>query len=124
MALLPYLGHKPLYEEFHLDEPWDSDHNKTLIPRIPKIYLSPTSQLRDGRTVYLTPRGGRTAFPGDTPVPFQKITDGLSNTVAILELNDDLAVPWTKPDDWRFDPDQPSVGQRGFKDRLRARFAR
>src|SRR5438046_1419781 len=29
VQLLPYLGEGELYKQFHLDEPWDSDHNKT-----------------------------------------------------------------------------------------------
>src|SRR5262249_26236289 len=36
--ILPYLGEEKLYREFHLDEPWDSDHNKALIARMPPIY--------------------------------------------------------------------------------------
>jgi hypothetical protein len=120
VALLPYIGQKALYEEFHLDEPWDSEHNKALITKMPDAYLAPTSRHKDGRTVYLTPRGDQTVFPGDKLVPFQQITDGLSNTIAIVELDDDFAVPWTKPDDWKFDPDHPSGGVRGAKNRLKA----
>jgi hypothetical protein len=30
-----------LYEKFHLDEPWDSDHNKTLIAKMPNVFRSP-----------------------------------------------------------------------------------
>lgn len=108
VAILPYLDQKSLYEEFHLDEPWDSTHNKALIAKMPDVYSAPTSQHHDGRTVYLTPRGDRTAFPGYKLVPFHKFTDGLANTIAIVEINDDCAVPWTKPDDWKFDSDDPS----------------
>ena len=36
--LLPSLGLKALHSEFHLDEPWDSEHNKTLISRMPTIF--------------------------------------------------------------------------------------
>src|SRR5687768_11208075 len=31
VAILPMLGEEPLYKEFHLDEPWDSPHNKPLV---------------------------------------------------------------------------------------------
>ena len=41
MLILPYLGEEKLYKEFHLDEPWDSDHNKMLIPRMPKVFVVP-----------------------------------------------------------------------------------
>src|SRR5262245_19784659 len=35
VALLPYLEAQPLYNEYHFDEPWDSEHNKKLIPKMP-----------------------------------------------------------------------------------------
>ena len=35
VLLLPYLEEKTLYEQFHLDEPWDSPNNKKLIERMP-----------------------------------------------------------------------------------------
>ena len=57
VALLPYLDNG-LYKEFHLDEPWDSEHNRKLIERMPAVYRSPDSlQLPAGRTpAYLVPR--------------------------------------------------------------------
>ena len=44
VQILPYIEEARLYEEFHRDEPWDSDHNKKLIPRMPKIYAAPDSK--------------------------------------------------------------------------------
>src|SRR5205085_6609675 len=38
VAILPYIDHDALYKEFKLDEPWDSDHNKKLIPLMPRQY--------------------------------------------------------------------------------------
>ena len=35
VALLPYLDQQSLYDRFHLDEPWDSPHNKALIKEMP-----------------------------------------------------------------------------------------
>ncbi len=41
VAILPYLGEGNLYKQFHLDEPWDSPHNRTLIAKMPKILYRP-----------------------------------------------------------------------------------
>ena len=42
--ILPYLEQKSLYDEFHKDEPWDSEHNKALITRMPAVYYLPERQ--------------------------------------------------------------------------------
>ena len=80
---------------------------------MPEVYLSPASKLHDGRTVYLTPRGAGTAFPGEQGVRIRQIVDGTSLTIAVVEVDDDHAVVWTKPDDWKFDPDHLKVGLEG-----------
>ena len=38
VAILPQLGYQNLYEQFKLDEPWDSEHNKKLLEKMPKVY--------------------------------------------------------------------------------------
>jgi prepilin-type processing-associated H-X9-DG protein len=101
--ILPYLGQKALYDEFHKDEPWDSAHNKTLISRMPAVYHCPSGSpalVKEGKTSYLTPRGPATGFPGVEAVPIQDFTDGTSNTIFVVDANDAAAVTWTKPDDW------------------------
>ncbi len=36
--MLPYIEEGNLYNEFRKDEPWDSEHNKKLIERMPETY--------------------------------------------------------------------------------------
>lgn len=38
VRILPYLGRQELFDEFHLDEPWDSKHNISLLPRMPPYF--------------------------------------------------------------------------------------
>ena len=40
VAILPSLGHGELFKEFHLDEPWDSPHNKPLIAGCRRLHHS------------------------------------------------------------------------------------
>jgi prepilin-type processing-associated H-X9-DG protein len=108
--ILPYLGLEQLYQEFHLDEPWDSAHNRKLIPRMPGAFRSPHhSSETPGETVYLAIRA-ESSLIGDTPRKVTEITDGLSLTLAALEANAEQAVPWTKPEDLDVSADDPLDG--------------
>ncbi len=118
VLILPYLEGEGdrLYKQFHLDEPWDSEHNKALIGQMPMVYLSPNSALAgQGKTNYLTPRNERSIFPGTEAIGFAKIRDGTSNTIITLEVPDSSAVVWTKPDDFQYDEDNPLKGLAGMR---------
>jgi Protein of unknown function (DUF1559) len=115
VAILPYVEQKALYDQFHLDEPWDSPNNRPLIDKIPKIYRSPLSKNKEpGRTNYLLPVGNGAGFSADKPTTMKDITDGTANTIMLVEVDDDHAAIWTKPDDWQFDPDKPAQGLGNF----------
>ena len=46
--ILPFVEQNALYNEFRFDEPWDSEHNKALIEKMPEA-LQITKQQRQGR---------------------------------------------------------------------------
>jgi hypothetical protein len=108
--ILPYIEQDNLYKQFHLDEPWDSEHNKKLIPQMPRIYLSSDKLPEGGLTSYLVPVGDSTVFPGKDAVAIKEITDGTSNTVLLVDADDKNAVVWTKPEDLKVDPKKPEAG--------------
>ncbi|MBN1591589.1 MAG: DUF1559 domain-containing protein [Pirellulales bacterium] len=116
--ILPYVMDDPrLYGEFHLDEPWDSPHNKKLIARMPTVYRSPASKLSDkGRTNYVVATGEGTVFSGKKGTSIRDITDGTSATIMVVEADDTHAPVWTKPEDLPFDPTQPRRGLGGLRD--------
>ena len=102
--LLPYINEEGLYKQFHLNEPWDSPHNQKLIPLMPAVYAAAGSTVAaEGKTVYLTPRGPDTVYPADKQIGLREIDDGISNTINLVEVNDQNAVIWTKPDDYDVD---------------------
>ena len=133
--ILPFVEAQALYQQFHLDEPWDSDHNKKLIAQMPAVYRNPNFVDAE-RTVYLAATGPQAIFPegkvddGDQAVAFRKnnvnvafarktsfqnITDGTSNTIMVVEADPAEAMVWTRPDDLPFDPQQPMAGLGGLQ---------
>jgi hypothetical protein len=106
VALLPFLEQENLYRQFKLDEPWDSDHNKKLIPLMPKVYMTPRAPAEPGMTYYKVFVGGGAAFTAGREARFPaSFPDGMSNTILVAEGGD--PVVWTKPDDFAFDPKGP-----------------
>jgi len=59
--ILPYISGQAIYDQFHLDEPWDSEHNRPLVEKMPALYADPDSALRNinrqGKTTFVVPTG-------------------------------------------------------------------
>jgi hypothetical protein len=109
--LLPFLYEKALYDQFKLDEPWDSAHNKALISKMPRVYRSPfIVDAPAGKTSYLVPTGPGLIFDGPKTTKITEITDGTSNTLFLVEAVESRAVEWTKPEDYAVDRKKPKVG--------------
>ncbi|HEY1067168.1 MAG TPA: DUF1559 domain-containing protein [Pirellulales bacterium] len=107
--ILPFIEQQALYNQFKLDEPWDSEHNRKLASTIPVCYRHPATKLpgESGKTNYLAVVGSDTVFGRKEGRGISAITDGTSNTIMVVEVNDDAAVIWTKPDDWEVNAANP-----------------
>jgi hypothetical protein len=121
VAILPFIGERALYQQFKLDEPWDSEHNKKLIDKMPAIYQSPkVKDKRPGLTTYLVPVGREVAFTGEATgrIMPKEFEDGTSNTIMLLEVADEKGVTWTKPEDLPVDSVDPKNGLIGHYPRF------
>ncbi len=122
VAILPALGEEELWKQFRLDQPWDSEHNRKLIPKMPAVFKAVRGETKEGHTYYRGFAGEDAMFPLNSPTaekvpagdrsyfpvfcrPFVKTPDGTSNTFLIAEAGE--TVPWTKPEELVYDAKQP-----------------
>ncbi len=108
--LLPFLEERELYKQFALDEPWNSPHNRPLLNKMPRVFESQWLGIEPGHTTFLAPVGEDTIYGGEKGTKINKIRDGTSNTIALVEVKPSQSVPWTAPQDYNFDPEQPGSG--------------
>jgi prepilin-type processing-associated H-X9-DG protein len=107
VGILPYIEEKQLYDQFHLDEPWDSPNNIKLLDKMPDVFKHPKFN-KPGMTLYQAAVGKGCAFDGKQGNKFASFTDGTSKTIMVVETSPAVAVPWTKPEDWQFDEQHPT----------------
>jgi len=109
VAILPFIEQNDLYNQYKLNEPWDSPSNLKLIEKMPAIYAHP-QQGRGSSPSYYVISGPGAVFNGSTSLTFDKLTDGTTNTILAVEAARET--PWTKPEDIAFDPNgaPPKLG--------------
>jgi len=115
VSILPFIEEGQLYEQFRLDEPWDSPHNAALVQQMPAVYASPGLPLMPGHTTYHAATGERMLFPPGRETKFADVTDGLSNTLMVMEGNAASQVPWTSPDYVEIDDNDPLANFRSAR---------
>jgi hypothetical protein len=98
--LLPYLEQDTLYRQLRLDEPWDSPHNLPLLKETPKCYRPAREDAKPpGTTHFLAILGA------DAPFEKGQVSESGGNAILVVEVSE--PVPWAKPMDLAYDPDQP-----------------
>lgn len=115
VLILPFLDQKDLYDQFRLNEPWDSEHNLRLATQMPDVFRSPDDSAEltaAGRTRFVGPLTDQSMLgrPGDS-VQIREIIDGTSNTIMVVQTTADQAVIWTKPADLVIRDDRPVFEQ-------------
>src|SRR5262249_31735088 len=81
VAILPYIEQWDLYSQFHLDEPWNSQHNLTLLGKMPQMYACPSDAgAQPAMTRYQAVTGPGTLFEKGKPITVDDVTDGTGRT--------------------------------------------
>ena len=116
VKLLRYLDEGNLYDQFHLDEPWDSQHNLPLVKKMPYVYLHPKVGRLEGKTVFLRPIHKTTQHFEDNGKMREEMLVGVCSTFPVVVADAEHAVPWTKPDDLVLDEASPTRGLERWPD--------
>jgi len=98
VAILPFVEQAELFEQYHFDEPWNSEHNLTLLDKMPEVYRRPGDPAGSTVTGYVGLVGDHTAIGDVEPTKLRDMTDGTSNVLMLVEAKTEI--PWTKPDDF------------------------
>lgn len=113
--LLPFLGEQELYERFHLDEAWDSEHNRPLVAQIPDVYHGADAP-DNGKTLYLLANQMASLATPEVEVPSGSPDSVIaSGGILVVEANMSRAVEWTRPEIFAFDPNDIFAGLGGLR---------
>ena len=114
VALLPELGHQKLYDEYRRSEPWDSEHNRQVLTKIPDVYRSAAERSDVTTSAYFVLAGPKTAFASSDGLSDPEITDPWETLMTVVSARRDI--PWTKPEDIEFDETASLPAFGGFHD--------
>lgn len=96
--LLPYLEQGKLYESIDLTRPWDDPVNADATRTKVRAYQCPSVMMPNDKTNYLAVVSPGSCL-GPEPRKLEDIRDGASETIMVIEVAADHAVPWMSPED-------------------------
>jgi len=106
--ILPFLEENELYEQIRLNEPWDSPHNRQFHSQMPYAFSCPSNP-KGNVTSYMVFTGNGAPWERERKIRFRDITDGTSNTIAIVEVKNST-VNWMEPRDIPWNGGMPIIG--------------
>ncbi len=92
---------KAVYDAYDFSEPWNGPKNRQLAARAAQAFRCPSDPTSGEETNYLAVVGSETGWPGATSMNIRKISDGTSNTIAVIETADS-GIHWMEPRDATF----------------------
>jgi prepilin-type processing-associated H-X9-DG protein len=108
VLLLPFIDkeYESFYSQYRFDEPWNSPHNTELAEKMPPVYVygcpSGPSVIATGLTSYAMLVGPHAISDGPNGRKKSDITDGLSNTIMVVEVAG-AGINWLEPRDLNVD---------------------
>jgi type II secretory pathway pseudopilin PulG len=97
--ILPYLDEHQLYNKIDLRKAWDDPANAETFKTNVWAYRCPSAVGAEKHSTYLAIVTSNSCFRATEPRPLSEITDGAANTLMVIEVDAEHAVPWMAPRD-------------------------
>ena len=103
VLILPFMEEQALYNAYDFSEPWNGPNNSKLakefdIYQCPSVRWNTDSGIPITDTQYFAILGDTTAWPGAQAVKASDVTDGLRNTIFVIEVAG-KGINWMEPHD-------------------------
>ena len=101
VLILPQLGYSALYNQYQLDQPFDSPTNIDLMTGMPPVFACPgnLNALAVQETNFALITGPGSMFPPSGAIDPEKMLDKPSETLLVVETTDGATLGWTEPRD-------------------------
>ena len=97
--ILPFMEQQALHSQIDFSKPWNDPVNRPIADTVVPAYLCPSTTIDSTSTSYVAVVHPSGMMSGPDPVSFPEVTDGISNTVLVVEADSSMAVPWMSPQD-------------------------
>lgn len=124
VLILPYLGHRDLYDRYSFQEPWNGPQNSQLVSLMPEVFACPADRdsLAIGETNYMAIVGLNAAFASRQGRSASEFTDDLQTTMLVAEKVMS-GVTWLEPVDLPADRSELTINS-GMENAISSRHMR
>jgi DNA-directed RNA polymerase subunit RPC12/RpoP len=98
VLLLPFMEQQAIFNAFNKNERWDSPANMALSQTVIKTFVDPSNPNQGPDSSYAFVTGTGSLFEAGQPIRIQNITDGTSNTLALIEVQS-TGGSWAAPNE-------------------------
>jgi prepilin-type processing-associated H-X9-DG protein len=113
VLVLPYMELQEIYDQYDFNEPWDGPHNHKLAEKMPDgMFCCPAADRSSNETNYVAVVGAQTGWPGAATVSPNDMHDGMSKTIAIVEVINS-GINWLEPRDMTFEQAMKGINPAG-----------
>ena len=97
--ILAQLDQREMHDRVDFSKPWDDPVNAEVFKTAVRVYSCPSLANRDNTTTYQVIVSPSSCFPLPKSRNMSEITDGAGQTLLVVEMCSENAVPWMSPQD-------------------------